>query len=182
MEKTIKENLIHKGNFIDVYEDDVLVVENQKMTKRIYIKHPGAACVMALTKDHKICLIKQYRYPIKGYTLEIPAGKKDDINESGLSCAKRELEEETGYASNDIKLIYQLYHCVGYSDEVIDLYLAKNIVKIINPKAMDEDEFIDVEFYTQDEVRKLIKDTKIHDVKTLIAMQYFIQMNFEEKQ
>lgn len=177
MEKTIKEHIVHQGDFIDIYEDEVLVLENQNVAKRIYAKHPGGASIIALTSDKKICLVKQYRYPIRGISIEIPAGKKDHKNEDGLLCAKRELEEETGYQSDDIQLLFRTYPCIGYSDEILDIYLAKNITKVEHPLLADEDEFIHVDFYTKDEVRALINHQEIMDAKTLIACQYFLNMD-----
>ncbi len=177
-EKTLKENLIYKGDFVDIYEDKVLVEDNQREAKRIYVKHPGGASIIALTRDHKILLCKQFRYPIRGISLEIPAGKKDSVNEDGLLCAKRGLEEETGYQSDDIKLLYRTYPCIGYSDEILEIYLATDIYPVENPKAMDEDEFIDIQFYDQEEAKKLMENEDILDGKTLVALQYFIHMNF----
>ena len=176
MEKTLKEIKIYQGDFIDIYEDEVLVLKNQYQAKRIYVKHPGGACIIALTSDHRICLVKQYRYPIRLESIEIPAGKKDDKSEDGLLCAKRELEEETGYVSDEIKLLYRMYPCIGYSDEILDVYLAKNIYKVKNPKKMDIDEFIDVIFYTKQEARFLLEHEKILDAKTIIAIQYFLSL------
>ena len=178
MEKTIKEIKIHEGGFIDIYEDEVYVEESKNTSKRIYAKHPGGASIIALTSDHKLCLIKQFRYPIKGISIEIPAGKKDSKNEDGLLCAKRELEEETGYQSDDISLLYKMYPCIGYSDEILDVYLAKNIYKVISPKQADEDEFIHVNFYDQKEAKNLLETEEILDAKTIIAIQYYLNMRF----
>jgi len=178
MEKTLKEIQVFKGDFIDIYEDEVLVLENQNKAKRIYAKHPGGASVLALSSDNKILLVTQYRYPIRAESIEIPAGKKDSKDEDGLLCAKRELEEETGYVSHDIKLLFKTYPCIGYSDEILDIYLAKNIYKIDHPKAADDNEFINVFFYDQNEVEQLIKTEKIMDAKTLIALQFYLQMKF----
>jgi ADP-ribose pyrophosphatase len=178
MEKTLKEIQVYKGDFIDIYEDEVLVLENQNKAKRIYAKHPGGASILALSRDNKILLVTQYRYPIKGESIEIPAGKKDSKEEDGLRCAKRELEEETGYNSDDITLLFKTYPCIGYSDEILDIYIAKNIYKIDNPKQADEDEFINVFFYDQEQAKQLLATEKIMDAKTLIALQYYTQMKF----
>jgi len=177
MEKTIKEKKIYQSDFLEIYEDEVLVLNNQHKAKRIYVKHPGGAAIIALTSDNKLCLVKQYRHPIKGMSLEIPAGKKDSKDEDGLLCAKRELEEETGYQSDDVTLLYKMYPCIGYSDEILDIYLAKNIYKVEQPLQADEDEFIDINFYTKDEVKQLLKTEKIIDAKTLIAIQYYLNMD-----
>ncbi len=178
MEKTLKEVIIYKSDFVEIYEDEVLVEPSQNNAKRVYVKHPGGASIIALSSNNEILLIRQYRYPIRGISLEIPAGKKDGKDEDGLLCAMRELEEETGYSSNDAKLLYRMYPCIGYSDEVLDIYLAKDIYKVENPKPMDEDEFIEVEFYNQEQVKYLLESEEILDGKTLIAIQYYLNMRF----
>jgi len=161
---------------MDLYEDDVLL-ENNKETKRVFLKHPGASAIVALTKDNKLILTKQFRYPIDQVSIEIPAGKKDHNNEDFLLCAKRELEEETGYQSDNFKHVLTFNPCVGYSDEVIKIFLATNCYKVLNPKPMDEDEFIDILIVSKEEVKKLLSDGLIIDGKTIIAVQYFL-MNF----
>jgi len=178
MEKTIKEKIIHEGDFINIYEDEVLVEQSQNKAKRIYVKHPGGAAIIALSSDNKLLIERQYRYPIRMLSIEIPAGKKDDVNEDGLLCAKRELEEETGYQSNDFTLLYRMYPCIGYSDEILDVFLAKNIYKVEHPKAMDDDEFIDIEFINQKQAKQLLETEKILDSKTIIAIQYYLNMKF----
>jgi ADP-ribose pyrophosphatase len=178
MEKTLKKIKVFEGDFIDIYEDEVLVLESQNKAKRIYAKHPGGASIIALSSDHKILLVKQYRYPINAISLEIPAGKKDSRDEDGLLCAKRELEEETGYQSNDIKLLYKTYPCIGYSDEVLDIYIARDLYKVKDPLKADEDEFIHSTFYDQKEAKALLENEKILDAKTVIALQYFLNLKF----
>jgi ADP-ribose pyrophosphatase len=172
-ETKIKSKHMYHCHFLDLYEDDVLL-ENNKQSKRVVIKHPGGAAVLPLTVDNKIILTKQYRYPIKQVTIEIPAGKKDFKDEDPLVCAKRELEEETGYESVQYQHIFSLHPCVGYSDELLEIYLAKNCYKLSNPKDMDEDEFIEILIVDKIEAKSLIDRKLITDGKTIIAIQYYI--------
>lgn len=162
-------------SFLTLYEDDVLL-ENKIQSKRIVIEHPGGACVLPITKDGKVILVKQYRYPIKQVCIEIPAGKKDTIGEDSLECAKRELEEETGYQSDYYEHIFTLHPCVGYSDEKLDIFLAKNCMKTNNPKPMDFDEHIELLFVNRDEIKGMLHDGLITDGKTIIALQYYLAM------
>lgn len=171
-EKQLSHKLAYKCFFMDLYEDDVLL-PNGKTSKRIYIQHSSAAAVLPITKEGKIILVKQYRYPIRSISVEIPAGKKDSIDESGLVCATRELEEEAGYGSNHFEKIIDLNSCVGYSNEVIELFLAKDCYSIENPKPQDEDEFVEVMELTKAEVKEMMKAKEIKDAKTLIALQHY---------
>jgi len=172
-ETTKSSKLVYECSFMKLYEDQV-ILDNQNTSQRVYVKHPGAAAILPITKDHQFILINQYRYPIQKVNLEIPAGKKDDENEDSLLCAKRELEEETGYVSNDIKFFQRIYPCVGYSNEYIDLFVAKNCEKIENPKAMDVDENIETILLSLKEVKSLIKNNQIQDSKTLILIQGYL--------
>jgi ADP-ribose pyrophosphatase len=172
-ETKIKSKHMYHCHFLDLYEDDVLL-ENNKQSKRVVIKHPGGAAVLPLTIDNKIILTKQYRYPIEQVTIEIPAGKKDFKDEDPLVCAKRELEEETGYESVYYQHIFSLHPCVGYSDELLEIYLAKNCYKLSNPKNMDEDEFIEILIVDKIEAKSLIDQKLITDGKTIIAIQYYL--------
>ncbi len=171
-EERIKSKKIYECFFMELYEDDVLL-PNQKKSKRIYIKHDGAAAVLPITKEGKIILINQYRYPIRSISLEIPAGKKDFINESGLECAVRELEEETGYMSENISKFTDLHSCVGYSSEMIEMFIAKDCYKLEQSKAGDDDEFIELLELSEIEVKELLKHGKITDAKTLVALQHY---------
>ncbi len=171
-EKQLSHELAYKCFFMDLYEDDVLL-PNGKTSKRIYIQHNSAAAVLPITKEGKIILVKQYRYPIRSISIEIPAGKKDSKTESGLVCATRELEEEAGYGSNHFEKIIDLNSCVGYSNEVIELFIARNCYKIENPKPQDEDEFVELMELTQSEVKQMIKNKDIQDAKTLVALQHY---------
>jgi ADP-ribose pyrophosphatase len=172
-EKTISSRLIYECFFMKLYEDEVELPNNKK-SQRIYIHHDGAAAVLPITQDGNILLIKQFRYPIKSATIEIPAGKKDDVLEDGLTCAKRELEEETGYTSNDIKKITDIHNCLGYSDEKIELFLATSCEKMMTAPNMDEDEFIELLSISKVEAKELLFSGKITDAKTIIALQYYL--------
>jgi ADP-ribose pyrophosphatase len=164
---------VYEHKFLSV-DEDLVKLPNDETSTRVVLKHPGGAAVLPITKDGYILLIKQYRYPIQLELIEIPAGKLD-IGESSLSCATRELEEETGYISKNFEHIMKIHPCVGYSDEMIDLFMAYDCEKIFYPKAMDNDEFIEVETYSLLEVKQMLDDHLISDGKTLIALEYYLR-------
>ncbi|PKK93607.1 MAG: ADP-ribose pyrophosphatase [Tenericutes bacterium HGW-Tenericutes-6] len=172
IEKRLKRQHKYTCSFLDLYEDDVLVNGLEK--KRVVIKHPGGAAVLPITKEGTILLTKQYRYPIEKVSIEIPAGKKDRLEEDALTCAKRELEEETGYQSNHFEHLYDLHPCLGYSDELLIIYIAYDCEKVLNPRTQDDDESIEVMEIKIDEIENLLKSGIITDGKTLIALQYIL--------
>ena len=171
-ETKLKTKKVYEYRFLSVDEDEVLL-SNGKQTKRIILRHPGGAAVLPITTDGEILLIKQYRYPIHQALYEVPAGKLDDDDPSSLTCAMRELEEETGYVSNEVKKIYTIHPCVGYSDEKLDLFIAFNCTKKENPKSMDSDEAIEVNTFSTDAIKSMLESGLITDGKTLIALQYY---------
>ncbi|AIO18553.1 ADP-ribose pyrophosphatase [Candidatus Izimaplasma bacterium HR1] len=173
IEKKLDSKKLYECFFMTLYEDKVLL-PNDKTSTRIYIKHDGASAVLPITKEGKLVLIKQYRYPISGVSIEIPAGKKDEKHEDGLVCALRELEEETGYTSNNVVKFQDFHSCVGYSSEMIELFIAHDCVKLENPKSGDDDEFIELLEVTKTEAKTLVNSGKITDSKTLAVLLYYL--------
>ncbi len=174
-EKQLNHELLYECNFLKLYRDEVLL-PNEKTSSRVYIMHNSAAAVLPITTEGKILLVKQYRYPIRSESIEIPAGKKDFLYEAGLDCARRELEEETGYVSEDFELLRNIHSCVGYSNEMIEIFIAKNCVKKENPAHSDEDEFLELMETSIEEVKAMLKMGMITDAKTLIALQQYLLM------
>ena len=126
-EKTINTKTVHKGTFLTLNSDKVLL-PNGNTSTREWIKHPGAVCCVPILPCGKIGLIKQYRYAVKEDMIEIPAGKLDQ-NEIPEKCALRELEEEIGYRANKLTLLAKIHPAVGFTDEKMWLYLAEYLIK-----------------------------------------------------
>lgn len=170
-EKKIKSNKVYTCSFIDVVEDDVLLPNNKK-SKRVVVKHIGAAAVLPILPSDKILLIKQFRYAINQISLEIPAGKKDSKDESGIACVTRELEEETSYQSNNYQKILDFHTAIGFSDEMIEIFVATDLYEVKNPLPKDDDEFIEIVEYSLKDCLKMIEVGQITDSKTIAAIQY----------
>jgi len=171
-EKTKSSQRVYQGSFLDLYEDEV-ELQNGKTAKRVVIKHPGAAAILAIDQQGHVILTKQFRYPIKEITLEIPAGKRD-LNETYLDCAKREFEEETGYKVGQISHLFFFHPCLGYSDEGIELFIAKDCYLASNPLSMDPDEHIEVTLVEPDQISSLLHSGQITDGKTIIALLHYL--------
>ncbi len=165
-EKTIQKKNIYKGRLLRF---DILQVKlpDGKRSKREIVSHPGAVAIIALLPPKKIILVKQYRKAAEKEMLEVPAGTLN-INESPLACARRELEEETGYRARRLKKILTFYPSPGYSDEKIHLFQASGLGK--TTQTLEADEFIKIEIVSLTKIKKLISSGKIKDGKTLIAL------------
>ena len=168
-EKTLSREIAYEGSFLKIEKDTVLVPNGNK-SKREIVRHPGACAVVAF-KDGKIMLERQYRYALDETILEIPAGKKDK-GETDIECAARELEEESGYKANDLKFLGTVYSSVGICDEKVSIFEAHNLEE--SHTNFDSDEIIELEYYTVDEVLKMIKDGVIKDGKTVAAMGLYL--------
>ena len=181
MDRIVRTNreLVRKCHVFDLYEDTIQFPEG-KTAQWDFLKHNGAAAVVPVTADGKLLLVRQFRNAVDRYSLEIPAGKKDDPKESGLSCAGRELEEETGYRSDHLEFLTKLVTAIAYCSETIDIYVARDLVR--TEQHLDEDEYIDIEAYTVDELKKMIFDGTLQDAKTVAAvMAYIVKYGQEEK-
>lgn len=150
--KRIKRELKCRGTILDMYCDHVEV--NGHIAKWDYLQHKGAAAVIPVTKEGKILMVRQYRNALDRYTLEIPAGALDTQEEPGKECAARELEEEAGFRSEDLEWLITLRTAVAFCNERVEVYVAKNLIP--SKQNLDEDESIDVEAYTMEELKEKI--------------------------
>ena len=169
-EKVSNTKLIYKGKILNLRLDEVILPNGKKTTREI-IEHGNSVAILPLIDD-KILFVEQYRRPLDKALLEIPAGrleKGEDIEE----CAKRELEEETGYKAGSIKKLTCAYLAPGYSSELIHIFLAENLKKTKpNP---DEDEFIKTAILDKKEALKKIMNREITDSKTIIGILFYSQ-------
>lgn len=169
-EKTIRSQDIFNGKIIKVSVDDVLL-PNGETSIRELVKHQGAVAVIAVTKDQRVVMVEQYRKPLEKNLVEVPAGKLEP-GEAPEVTAVRELEEETGFTTNHLEYVTSFYTTPGFCDERIYLYYTDKLIPLTEEKALDEDEFLDCETYTMEELDQLVKDERIHDLKTMYALQY----------
>ncbi|MCH5260294.1 MAG: NUDIX hydrolase [Lachnospiraceae bacterium] len=163
----IDRELIHKGAIIDYYQDTIKI-PNGNIAKWDYIKHKGAAAVVAVKDDGRLLMVRQFRNALDRETLEIPAGGLNSVDEPTDIAAARELEEEAGYTAGKLELLISIRTTVAFCDEKIDIYVATDLKR--SKQHLDEDEFLDVETYTIEELLQMIYDCKINDGKTVSAL------------
>ena len=165
--KRVKRELKFKGKIIDFYQDTMEINGDHTVIWE-FIKHKGAAAVVPVTDEGKILMVRQYRNALERYTLEIPAGALDTAGEPGITCASRELEEETGYRSENLEWLINLRTTVAFCNEKIEVFVAKNLIP--SKQHLDEDEFIDLGAYTMEELKEKIYSGEIEDAKTVSAL------------
>lgn len=169
-EKTIKSDHIFTGRVISLQVDEV-ELPNGKTSKREIIKHPGAVAILPITNDGKIVMVEQFRKALERTLVEIPAGKLEK-GEDPLNCARRELEEETGYVCENLDWLISFYTSPGFADEIVHLYVATGLSKKEDAAQLDEDEFVNIIELSLSEATQYIEEMKIYDAKTAYAVQY----------
>lgn len=167
-EKTVTSTPIYSGKVISLRVDDV-ILPNGKTSKRELIKHPGAVAVIAITAEHKILLVEQYRKALERSIIEIPAGKLEPGEEPEVT-ARRELEEETGFGCHKLTFLQSFATSPGFADEIIHVYIAEELY-LLNEKAdLDEDEFVDLLESTIEEAEQMMVSGQIFDAKTAYSV------------
>jgi len=164
-ESKIDGELVYEGHFLKV-QRDLIRLPDGKQGVREFIRHPGAVTILPLFEDGSVLLERQFRYPSGQVFVEFPAGKIDP-GEDHLACAKRELREETGYTATDWQFICTIHNAIAYSDEHLELYLARGLQA--GERRLDEGEFLDVFKLPLSELLDQVRQGLVTDVKTIIG-------------
>ena len=159
---------VYSGRLLKLHVDTVKLPNGRETTREI-VEHPGAVAIIPILGNKKLLVVKQYRTAAHKHLMEIPAGTLEP-GEAPLSCARRELIEETGYAARRIKKLFSCYLAPGYSTEKIYFFLASQLVPT-KPKQA-EDESITVQAMDLHEALKAIDRGRIQDAKTICALYY----------
>ncbi len=166
--KRVKRELVKEGVIVDMYAD-YMEMPDGKVVQWDYIAHrKGAAAVLPVLPDGRILMVRQYRNAIDRITLEVPAGARDSITEDTAVCARRELEEETGYTCGKLEKLLSLKSTVAFCNEFIDVYLATELTP--GKQQLDEDEFIDIVTCDLSELCEKVYAGEIQDAKTVAAI------------
>jgi len=164
-EKTIETTRIYEGKILNLRRDKVTVLNGESY--REIVEHSGGAVIGALTDDDNLIMVKQFRKPLERVVLEVPAGKRDG-NENGEEVAVRELREETGYTAEEIVHLTTMYPTPGYSEEALDIFLARKLTS--GETDFDENEAIDICEIPLNEVIEMIMKGEIQDGKTQVTV------------
>lgn len=165
-ETEISREYIFRGKILNLRVDEISTADGRR-SKREIIEHSGGAGVVALDDEGRLLLVEQYRRPYDEVTLEIPAGKTDE-KEEPLSCAARELYEETGATAESITSFGEIYPSPGYTDEVIHLFFAKGLK--VGEAHPDDGELLRLRRVSVEDALSMIYSGEIKDAKTVIGI------------
>lgn len=165
-EEELDTERVYDGQLLKVRRDRVRLPDGGEGVRE-YVRHPGAVVVIAVLPDGGLAFVRQFRYPLRRAFIELPAGKIDP-GEDLLDCAQRELREETGYEAADWCHLGVIHPCIGYSDERIEIFLARELTQVGH--ALDEGEFLEPLTLSVDEALAACADGRISDGKTLAAL------------
>lgn len=165
-EHTISSERLLDGKLIRVQSDRVRLPDGSE-SWREYVLHPGAVIVAAFVDDDTLLFEHQYRYPVRRHFIELPAGKIDP-DEPHAETARRELREETGYTASDWRHAATLHAGIGYSNEAIELYVARNLTHVGHQR--DEGEFLEVFTLSLAEAVEMVGRGEITDTKTAFSL------------
>jgi ADP-ribose pyrophosphatase len=165
-ETPVSSKTVYRGKLLHVLEDEVRL-PNGRSARREYIRHPGAAVMVPMPDPETVVLVRQFRYPLGRHFYEMPAGKIDPGEET-LATAKRELLEECGYEAAEWRHMATIHPCIGYADERMELYLARQLRDV--GRTPDEDEFLERVTMSFAEALRWVKEGTITDQKTVIGL------------
>ncbi len=165
-EETLESRVAFEGVFLRLYQDTVRAADGH-VGIREYLRHPGAVTVVPLLENGHIVLERQFRHPLGRVMIELPAGKIDP-GEPLLTCGQRELLEETGYTAATWVHLGGFHNAFGYSDERIDIFLARDLK--LERSEQDAGEVIEIFTAPWQDVAEWIRDGAVTDVKTIIGI------------
>ena len=164
-EKTLESEIIYKGAVLNLRKDKV-TVKNGTSYREI-IEHSGGAVIVAVKDNGNVLMVRQYRKASNRVMFELPAGKLDP-GEEPAEAAARELREETGYRAGKTRYITEFYPTVGYSEELLRLFLCTDLTP--GETDFDENEAITIEEHPLDELYSMVMNGQIRDGKTQIGI------------
>lgn len=165
-ETCLESEQVFKGVLLDVRRDRARLPDGGEATRE-YIVHPGAVVVVPVLPNGRLLFERQFRYPLRRVFIELPAGKIDP-GEDILTCAKRELREETGFVAEQWSHLGVMHPCIGYSDERIEIFAATGLTEVGHER--DDEEFLELFELGMVDAEQAVLDGRITDGKTISAL------------
>ncbi len=169
--RTLSSEVVHEGEVLRVRVDRVAMGEGSQATREVVVVHDAVA-VVALDRNGRVCLLRQYRQPIGGYCLEVPAGKIDVEGESPLASARRELAEEAALEASSWLALTSFLNSVGWTTERTCVFLATDLRDGASAsfEASAEEAEMTLSWVSLEDALELVQSGEIADAKTIIGL------------
>jgi ADP-ribose pyrophosphatase len=171
-EHKLERELVFQGRMLKVHRDTVRLPDGNTATRE-HIYHPGAVAILPVLDSGDIVMERQYRYPLGRDFIELPAGKMEP-GEAPLATAKRELREETGYSATHWEFMASVHVAIAYSNERIDLYLARGLT--LGKTGLDDEEFLEILTVPPEQAFQWLREGRITDSKTMVGLLMYEKM------
>jgi len=165
-EEVIRSERIFQGRVVNLRVDTVQL-PNGKVSQREVVEHRGAVAIVPLLNDDTVLMIRQFRLAVNEVLLEVPAGTLEP-GEPPEVCAARELEEETGYRAGTLRKLFSQYLAPGYSQEILHVFLAKDLEK--TAQHTEDDESVEVVPVPLSRAVDMVLSGEIRDAKTIASL------------
>ncbi len=162
--KILKSGVVFKGKVFDLKVDEIEYSSGNRGIREVAL-HPGGAVAVALTEAGRILLVHQFRYPFQKFLYELPAGKLD-VNEDPEKCARRELEEETGYTASRVIKLGSINTTPGFCTEILHIFLATGL-KAGRHNREEGEHGMEIHEFPVEEIEEMIINGTITDAKTI---------------
>jgi ADP-ribose pyrophosphatase len=176
-ETLVEGSQVFRGKLLDVRLDRVRLPNGNEATRE-YVRHQGAVVIIPILDSGELLFERQFRYPLGRPLLELPAGKIDP-GETIETTAERELLEETGFVASEWRHLGVMHPCVGYSDERIEIFLARGLTRH-SRQNLDHEEFLDVLELKLEEAVTAVRNGEITDAKTITALFWAEKILFSD--
>ncbi|MEX2584151.1 MAG: NUDIX hydrolase [Gemmatimonadota bacterium] len=168
----IDSRVVHQGRIVRLSIDTVRYPDGSTGELEM-VRHSGAAAILPVLDtlpdpDPRIVLVRQFRYAAGGFLYEVPAGRPDRVGEPWEECARRELQEETGYSAATLRPLTSILTTPGFTDEKIHLFLATDLTA--GETGFDDDEFMECVTLRYSEALELVSSGRISDAKTICTL------------
>jgi ADP-ribose pyrophosphatase len=160
---------VYKGKIVTLHVDTIRQASGSTTIREVVL-HPGGVTAIPVLEDGRILLIRQFRYAIGDFILELPAGKLDS-GQTPVDTIARELEEEIGYSAGSLTHACTFYTTPGFSNESIHFFIAQHLTK--TTQRLEEGEHITVEAHSLSECLRMIEDGEIRDGKTILGILWY---------
>lgn len=160
---------VYKGKIVTLHVDTIRQASGNTTIREVVL-HPGGVTAIPILEDGRILLIRQFRYAIGDFILELPAGKLDS-GQTPVDTIARELEEEIGYSAGSLTHACTFYTTPGFSNESIHFFIAQHLTQ--TTQRLEEGEHITVEAHSLSECLRMIENGEIRDGKTILGILWY---------